>query len=233
MGQKYYPKKCRASSLFSCGFAVTRLCLGVVERAAIGEPKRKLRLKIRSASVTEIMTSLETLSERPNAKPTTRFPNVGECRLEIYRIRRSDRNDNNVIGNFQMRDPATKMEETPSVLTAIDCKLNCDNHAKPTSTKIKLRRRFFVQGIREQGETDNQISRPAQCEGTFCSLLRFPPECAIYCIKAKTRKIRELKIKELVRKSPMSRRTQPTMDKRPGDDFQHVHALTSLPSWTL
>ena len=39
-------------TLFSCGFALTRLCFGVVEPAAIVEPKRKLRLKIRSASVT-------------------------------------------------------------------------------------------------------------------------------------------------------------------------------------
>ena len=50
--EKYYPKKCRASSLFSYGFALTRTYFGAIEPAAIGEPQRKRRLKIRSASVT-------------------------------------------------------------------------------------------------------------------------------------------------------------------------------------
>ena len=50
--EKYYPKKCKASSLFSYGFALTRTYFGAIEPAAIGEPQRKRRLKIRSASVT-------------------------------------------------------------------------------------------------------------------------------------------------------------------------------------
>ena len=45
-------KKRNAPSLFSYGFALTRTYFGAIEPAAIGEPQRKRRLKIRSASVT-------------------------------------------------------------------------------------------------------------------------------------------------------------------------------------
>ena len=43
MREKSYPQKCRASSLFSYGFALTRTCFGAIEPVAIGEPWIKLR----------------------------------------------------------------------------------------------------------------------------------------------------------------------------------------------
>ena len=79
--QKYYPKKCRASSLFSCGFAVSRLCFGVVEPAAIGEPKRRPRSCVNSASRDRNNDVTWNSFRTPKCETKTRFPNVGECRL--------------------------------------------------------------------------------------------------------------------------------------------------------
>ena len=50
--RKILSSKCKASSFFSYGFALTRTYFGTIEPAAIGEPQRKRRLKIRSALVT-------------------------------------------------------------------------------------------------------------------------------------------------------------------------------------
>ena len=53
MRDKYYPKKCRGSSLFSYGFASIQTCSWTVEAAAIGKFQRKLRLNMRLARVTQ------------------------------------------------------------------------------------------------------------------------------------------------------------------------------------